>query len=1665
MANLGEYNYKVDVIGDGVSVDGENSFFTYVVDPNPTDNVSVATEDLFIFVRLRAFPQNRSVITSDNVFSSNDQDLDGVYFIASEKQNDKGYLTTNYTNIGGLENTVEGLGIKNISITTAMLTPAIVEINFVDVRGAAVFNNYENFDGDHTNNTSKFNSFFRLPYPIFELTVKGYYGKAVTYHLNLQKFTASVDTASGDFIIKCNFIGYEFAFLSDIVTKYVIALNNTELGRTYLTDYLKKDKTNGLLSIPQLIQKYTEIATYTEDFKKSEGDYELLKILNTLYDKTNYLQSVIGSPSTLSTKEYGEYLNYENLNTNYAYLFFRDVGLFSNRLDSNLVELEANLNDKITEINNIISSYSQTYPILNDLKISNFSLIKSIKYPTITDVLLDDIQTIISANEQSNFRQLYDLNYVENKLINLSPYFLVSFYNIRKIIYEANKKNKDQKLKYEEEIVTKLNKTFVEKIGFNPTVFNVFEIIFGNVDIFLEIIYEVCKKADSLGEARVSNLRNYFNNTNANVGRVDVPYSHNRIYPFPAVYDLNGEQIWLGDVVGENNQNFPELKLINGIISGVIGVDLFDSQSNSSTYSQNTDEKWVPISPVDYTFNFFDNADIFNYGDPNLSELYESILSRALILYEYSVVGGNKFLKYSEFESAYFISKVKNESTKVFLQNIDVNQFVIGGLNYYANNVIPLLLNNYDFQNTTTKKIFYIEEYPDVFSGKVSFNNKNLSANINKILSQKSTTVDTIVLDGLNSKFKTESNNYAINVDLTLCYNNSNIEKTIISDYTSLYGSQRKPEVPYANLIKSMKLFDGDLTGVFSNDKNSVIYYKDNAHLKVGKSFTQYHNGESLFDQFYYTDNNIYAKALLFLKTIDFKGFDFFKSNVATTAATYSMSDWYIAYIGGLLYHANNYYRSTHDILTNDIKNHPDFYLIQNDNFFFKPEITLNELNLLPLLNDEIYSFFVNSFTDFISEYSLIETKAKNYVDLGALANKTLNQNLEYEAVWDILLIHITNVRQVVCVAPTVVLNDTVNTIDTVLLQQYLNIFCNTFKKLVVLNYNNTNNTNNNTNGNNLLGDKNVKIKIYNDIKNIYDKWLSYSSKDGKIYNFANYIKGGSTTKKLIDHCYFIDRTWSDIGDLAVLNPKPLLVYTNQTDGNIYSLVSRVLKDNNFNFYNIPSFVNYYNKADVSAMFKPYTTIENSEGGACFIFQYVAGNSKILDLNERVGYFNDGFDLKSGSVVDVPKSMLNRKIPNHINGSELTAEELKDYLAKYNLCVFRVAYADQNQNIFEKIEVSQEEHRETGESMLIQDEIAGGKGGTKRIYMGVDLYNLFAVRSYKTDVECMGNMQILPTQYFQLDNIPLFHGVHMITSVKHYIEPHNIVTSFSGRRISKFSYPIVDKMTTFLNLELNEKIQGPDLVVPYLEEGGLINGTDYGSNDDLVSFGIDDDLIQSAQNGNSSPSNPTNTDAVVFTVIKNNATAMFVLSSNVNSAILQSRLNGFFKTYNVETFGLPSGTCATWVRKAFLSLGVVKTGNAPTDAWNWFMGLPNDQNMYYFKGDDKFTDWSFEDLSTKGVKNGSLIFGYFVGSKYKQIAYNAMKEFTNNQERIKILTDNKRIVGAYDFTPVTHIGIYYNGVVYDLTRGVTLSPHKSFVPVAFYNFLPKLIELAKKNDN
>ena len=106
------------------------------------------------------------------------------------------------------KNDWQGFGIKNIDIKISSSFVPEVTITFVDVRGKTLFEQGE------TN--TPYTAFFHLPYPQFDLTVKGYYGQAVKYQLALVGFKASFDSNSGDYNVTANFIGNHIALLNDI---------------------------------------------------------------------------------------------------------------------------------------------------------------------------------------------------------------------------------------------------------------------------------------------------------------------------------------------------------------------------------------------------------------------------------------------------------------------------------------------------------------------------------------------------------------------------------------------------------------------------------------------------------------------------------------------------------------------------------------------------------------------------------------------------------------------------------------------------------------------------------------------------------------------------------------------------------------------------------------------------------------------------------------------------------------------------------------------------------------------------------------------------------------------------------------------------------------------------------------------------------------------------------------------------------------------------------------------------------------------------------------------------------------------------------------------------------------------------------------------------------
>ena len=153
----------------------------------------------------------------DELTGDNTTKFRGVNQIISEtvvpKDGTKPYVVekpSDLTNV--LDNGL--LGITNISVDTNLSFVPSVRISLEDVQGRALF---------QLGNNSPYAAFFNLPYPPFYLTLKGYYGQAIRYQLNLEKFNARFNTFSGNYQIDLDFKGYKFNILNEIAVGHLIA--------------------------------------------------------------------------------------------------------------------------------------------------------------------------------------------------------------------------------------------------------------------------------------------------------------------------------------------------------------------------------------------------------------------------------------------------------------------------------------------------------------------------------------------------------------------------------------------------------------------------------------------------------------------------------------------------------------------------------------------------------------------------------------------------------------------------------------------------------------------------------------------------------------------------------------------------------------------------------------------------------------------------------------------------------------------------------------------------------------------------------------------------------------------------------------------------------------------------------------------------------------------------------------------------------------------------------------------------------------------------------------------------------------------------------------------------------------------------------------------------
>jgi hypothetical protein len=509
----------------------------------------------------------------------------------TEIQNKDG--TTRYVrDILNYEDT-QMLGITSIKVDISggkaggMFVPT-VDIELVDVQGRTLFEQGEK---------SLYSVFFNLPYPIFYLTLKGYYGKAIRYSLNLISFNATFDQELGNFKISLKLLGKNSGLLSDSLLDYARTApkmsptliteeapsptnstttttnsKETSLGSQILDEVYGIYKSKGLvasdfphLTIDQFIEDADSFTT-TMQQNIEKGDFVILSdidqfrtdlkelkdrsykvILKNYLDTTNYFiyndQIYYPFKNTLTYQKRVDIINAIKKEINNSLDNMRKNASFGQDADGN-DQIPVNIND--TEI---FEQFNYTVLTFEDYKKTLSARIKTT--PTddqvnvfITQLTKDFIlkETIkdVNGNDIETFPIL--LKYGEI-LFGGVQYVANSFLDKIQLLF-AKIDEKEEKI--ETQLSEDLSKKLIDKnggLGYAPTIRNVMAILMAGLDTFYRLMDRTHTQSWNQRDnpRRVSTIlppnKNEGIDGKNNIGGTSTDIKNiNIVYPWPTYY-------------------------------------------------------------------------------------------------------------------------------------------------------------------------------------------------------------------------------------------------------------------------------------------------------------------------------------------------------------------------------------------------------------------------------------------------------------------------------------------------------------------------------------------------------------------------------------------------------------------------------------------------------------------------------------------------------------------------------------------------------------------------------------------------------------------------------------------------------------------------------------------------------------------------------------------------------------------------------------------------------------------------------------------------------------------------------------------------------------------------------------------------------------------------
>lgn len=510
---------------------------------------SVSQEKMVMYVNLEADIIPRTTLAADGISDSNSslrsiargtlnflsnnngKDYDSTW-TDSYVPTDSNTLQANKKTQNFADETGQSFGIDSISVQIkgANFIPQVI-INFIDVRGKTLF---------ESSNNSPYKAFFHIPWPIFYLTIKGYYGKAIKYRLHLVSFSSKFNSSSGNFEITTRFVGSTYAFMNDIPLKAMLNapymfIKTVEGSKTFneQTGLFQKSALKSSKGYQILKSVYSEMKQkklIPQDFPVKTLR-EICALASTLDKKLEQqiFDQVIDPEVLDGLRSYREEIKKFELRLNGWKNKNLDLTIFSNqftnstrgyalkssdKLDLKLVTgstVSDSLESILVNFSNQLKKYQKTF---ND-KIKTGEKSVGINTTLLSNSMpsIDNYYTKLD-NDPSKYYILFD------KLIS-------DLEDIKKVFFEQN-------IKIEKEIEKRMNTIIKDPekgFGFEPTVRNLFAILLANAEVYVRLMKGVHSDAFNVANERKSLISKF---SDESIG--------DAIYPWPEIKKVTSSE-------------------------------------------------------------------------------------------------------------------------------------------------------------------------------------------------------------------------------------------------------------------------------------------------------------------------------------------------------------------------------------------------------------------------------------------------------------------------------------------------------------------------------------------------------------------------------------------------------------------------------------------------------------------------------------------------------------------------------------------------------------------------------------------------------------------------------------------------------------------------------------------------------------------------------------------------------------------------------------------------------------------------------------------------------------------------------------------------------------------------------------------------------------------